>query len=118
MPGCGCRRQAPLICPPETVDYRDIHPGAEGYMSWIEELEEKEESIKERLKQKRNMRDAQHIEVNDFRPEIEEYRKALQDHCNGLETRRETALRYALRLRLPVMHHLKGVSLINGPDEA
>ena len=79
-------------------------------MGWLEELEAREQSIKERFERNRHNRQTQNIEVTDFRAELEEYHNAVDSRLSGMETREETALRYALRLRLPLMHHLRGVS--------
>ncbi len=84
-------------------------------MSWIEELEAREQSIKERFERNRHDRQTRNVAVTDFKAELEEYRNAVDSRLRGMETGEETALRYALRLRLPVLHHLQGVSALK-PD--
>lgn len=80
-------------------------------MSWIDELEMQEKYIKERFQHEWQEEKLEHLEIQELLPAIKSYRDALDSHCRGLDPDKETALRYTVRLRLPLLNHLYGVSL-------
>jgi len=80
-------------------------------MSWIDELEMQEKSIKERFQHEWQEENLDHLDIRELLPAIDRYREALDSHCSGLGPDEETALRYTVRLRLPLLNHLYGVAV-------
>lgn len=80
-------------------------------MSWIEELETQEKYLKQRFEQDWQEERLKHLDIRELLPAIDRYREAVDSHCRGLGPDEETALRYAVRLRLPFLNHLSGVAV-------
>jgi hypothetical protein len=76
-------------------------------MNWIEDLEAREMSIRKRLELDRRASIFEPVNLDAFRGDIEVYSSALDSHCSEMDEGEETAFRYAIRLKLPLLHHLR-----------
>ncbi len=78
-------------------------------MEWIEKLELREQSIRKQLEMGRRKPDFETLELHNFTADIDAYRRAVANHCTGMDIGTETAVRYALRLKFPLLHHLQSL---------
>ena len=86
-------------------------------MEWFEALEERELSIRKQLEHDHRANIFEPIDLETFMQDIEMYASALDSHCSGMNRNEETAFRYAVRLKLPLLHHLQGLSQTQKPKK-
>lgn len=77
--------------------------------TWLEKFELKEKGIRKQLETGRRKPDFATLELHNFAADIDEYRRTVAEHCSGMDAGTETAVRYALRLKFPLLHHLQSL---------
>ncbi len=86
-------------------------------MNWIEDLEAREMTIRKRLELDHRANIFDPIDLDAYSRDIEVYSSALDCHCCEMDEGEETAFRYAIRLKLPLLHHLRGLFLSRLPKK-